>query len=70
MEWGIHGETTPGFEKVREAFKANWQGYEVGASCSVVYKGKKVVDLWGGYQDRCEILNLPERDKASHKIEL
>jgi len=52
MDWEIHGETTPGFEKVREAFQANWQGYEVGACCCVVYKGKKVVDLWGGYQDR------------------
>ena len=52
MEWEIHGETTPGFEKVKEAFKANWEGYEVGACFSVVYKGKKVVDLWGGYQDR------------------
>jgi CubicO group peptidase (beta-lactamase class C family) len=52
MEWEIRGGVEPGFEKVQEVFKANWEGYEVGACCSVVHKGKKVVDLWGGFQDK------------------
>jgi CubicO group peptidase (beta-lactamase class C family) len=52
MNWEIFGETESGFEKVKEAFRANWDGYEVGACVSVVYKGKKVVDLWGGFQDK------------------
>lgn len=46
------GEVATGFEQVKEVFTANWQGIEVGASYSVVYQGKKVVDLWGGYQNR------------------
>ena len=48
----IAGEVAPGFEKVKEVFAANWQGIEVGASYSVVCRGKTVVDLWGGYQNR------------------
>jgi CubicO group peptidase (beta-lactamase class C family) len=52
MEWKIYGEVEPGFEKIKEVFKANWEGYEVGACFSVVYQGKKVVDLWGGFQDK------------------
>jgi CubicO group peptidase (beta-lactamase class C family) len=52
MDWEIYGKTEPGFEKVKEVFSANWEGYEVGASFSVVCKGRKVVDLWGGFQDK------------------
>lgn len=48
----VHGKVSPGFEKVREAFEANWDGVEVGASYSVVHRGETVVDLWGGWQDR------------------
>lgn len=48
----IAGEVAAGFEQVKEVFAANWQGIEVGASYSVVYRGEKVVDLWGGYQNR------------------
>jgi len=51
MEVRIQGHVAPGFEKVKDAFLANWRGYEVGASCSVVYRGKTVVDIWGGYLD-------------------
>lgn len=51
MDVEIKGTIEPGFEKVKEAFAANWLGYEVGAACSVVFKGKKVVDLWGGWLD-------------------
>ncbi len=52
LEWKISGEVEPEFEKVKEVFRANWAGYEVGACFSVVYKGKKVIDLWGGFQDK------------------
>ena len=52
MKIDIQGTVSPGFEKVKEAFAANWNGYEVGASCAVVYKGELVVDLWGGFQGR------------------
>ena len=51
MDAKIRGEVAPGFEKVKDVFEANWDGYEVGASFSVVREGKTVVDLWGGYRD-------------------
>ena len=51
MDVDIIGYVSPGFEKVKTVFKSNWDGYEVGASCSVVHKGKTVVDLWGGWLD-------------------
>lgn len=48
----IHGQVEPGFETVREEFTRNFkQRGEVGAACAIYYQGKKVVDLWGGYQD-------------------
>ena len=52
MKINIEGVVSPGFEKVKKAFAANWDGYEIGASCAVVYKGRTVVDLWGGYRGR------------------
>ena len=51
MEVDIKGYVAPGFEKVKEVFKANWDGYEVGAACSVVKNGQTVVDIWGGWLD-------------------
>lgn len=48
----IHGEVTQGFEDMETAFKRNFKERgELGAACAVYYKGKKVVDLWGGYRD-------------------
>jgi len=48
----IHGFIEPGFEEVKEKFINNFKkGEEVGAACTAYYKGKKVVDLWGGYRD-------------------
>ena len=51
----VHGEVAPGFERVREAFAANFEGDEtrrdVGASLSVYRRGERVVDLWGGWRD-------------------
>jgi CubicO group peptidase (beta-lactamase class C family) len=51
MNAEIQGFVAPGFEKVKDVFKANWDGYEVGACCSIVYQGKTVVDIWGGFKD-------------------
>ncbi len=61
MKINIEGIVSPGFEKVKEVFAANWDGYEVGASCAVVYKGRMVVDLWGGYRDR-DLKNSWQKD--------
>ena len=49
----IHGSVEPGFELVKEKFIENFKkGEEVGAACAVYHKGKKVVDVWGGYRDK------------------
>jgi CubicO group peptidase (beta-lactamase class C family) len=49
----VSGEVAPGFEKVRDAFAANFeQRDEVGAACAVYKDGVKVVDLWGGLADQ------------------
>jgi len=49
----IHGSVEPGFEIVKDAFVENFKrGEEIGAACAVYHKGKKVVDLWGGYRDK------------------
>jgi CubicO group peptidase (beta-lactamase class C family) len=48
----IGGTTAPGFERVRDAFEANFaKGLEIGASFSAYHRGQKVVDLWGGVAD-------------------
>ena len=49
MTTHIHGTVAPGFERVRDAFAANWQlQNEVGASACVTVGGETDVDLWGG----------------------
>lgn len=48
----IGGTVAPGFEAVRTAFEENFRrGGPQGAACAVYHRGRKVVDLWGGYQD-------------------
>ena len=48
----IHGFVKPGFEGVRDAFKANFDsGADLGASFCATKDGETVVDLWGGYAD-------------------
>lgn len=51
----VHGTVAPGFERVREAFAANFtrgDDYEeVGAALAVFRAGKPVVGLWGGNAD-------------------
>ena len=52
----IQGRAEKGFERVREAFAANFtrgDDYEeVGAALAVYRAGKCVVDLWAGHKDR------------------
>jgi len=49
----LSGYCAPAFQNVAEAFKDNLKHHgEIGACVSVVYRGKTVVDLWGGYKDR------------------
>jgi CubicO group peptidase (beta-lactamase class C family) len=48
----IEGHVAPGFERVKEAFAANFaERGEVGASVCVRLHGETVVDLWGGLAD-------------------
>ncbi len=47
-----HGVCDPAFERVREAFRANFADLdEVGAGVAVHLGGRQVVDLWGGFMD-------------------
>ena len=45
---GVDGLVAPGFEPVRDAFVANFERGQVGASCCVYVAGRPVVDIWGG----------------------
>ena len=48
----ISGDVAPGYEPVREAFRANFDQHgDVGAAFSLYVRGEKVVDLWGGIAD-------------------
>jgi CubicO group peptidase (beta-lactamase class C family) len=48
-EIAVDGHVAPGFEKVRDAFVANFvRCGEIGASFAAYVDGVKVVDLWGG----------------------
>jgi CubicO group peptidase (beta-lactamase class C family) len=43
------GLVAPGFEEVRDEFERNFaERGEIGAAVAVYWRGKKVVDLWGG----------------------
>jgi CubicO group peptidase (beta-lactamase class C family) len=49
----FEGRVDPRFERVREAFVANFREHdELGASVAVLLHGRPVVDLWGGFADR------------------
>jgi CubicO group peptidase (beta-lactamase class C family) len=46
------GFVAAGFEKVRDAFEANFEEHgDQGAACCVYVDGRAVVDLWGGFAD-------------------
>lgn len=49
----INGTCKPGFERIAEAFEANFETKgEIGASVCLAVGGETVVDLWGGVADR------------------
>ena len=46
----VHGDVSPAYEAVREAFAENFRSRgEVGAAVAVVVDNRVVVDLWGGF---------------------
>jgi CubicO group peptidase (beta-lactamase class C family) len=51
----IKGFVAPGFESAREAFAENFRRegdyQEVGAALAAFHRGRRVVDLWGGWAD-------------------
>jgi CubicO group peptidase (beta-lactamase class C family) len=48
----IQGEVAPGFERVKDAFAANFDTHgDIGAAFALYKDGAKVVDLWGGVAD-------------------
>jgi CubicO group peptidase (beta-lactamase class C family) len=48
----IHGQCHDKFERMREAFAANFaDGSDVGASFAATIDGEYVVDIWGGHLD-------------------
>ena len=52
----IHGEVGAGFERVRDAFAANFERSDAyrehGAALTVFVAGRQVVDVWAGHADR------------------
>jgi CubicO group peptidase (beta-lactamase class C family) len=55
MATKIEGTCEPKFNRVKEAFAANFDsGDETGAACAITLDGKPVVDLWAGYADKAQ----------------
>jgi CubicO group peptidase (beta-lactamase class C family) len=49
----IDGNVAPAFQRVRDAFRENFEQLgDVGAAFAAYRHGEKVVDLWGGWADR------------------
>ena len=52
MTIALDGFVAPGFERVRDAFRRNFdEHHDVGAAVCVYADGRPVVDLWGGLAD-------------------
>ena len=52
MRHPIHGQVSPQFRDVYSTFEDNFNlRGEIGASVCVWHKGRKVIDLWGGFAD-------------------
>ena len=50
MSHEISGFCNERFSAIEDAFRANFEdGLEIGASLGVTWRGKMVVDLWGGW---------------------
>ena len=53
----VHGEVSPGFEAVAQAFQDLFADYhEMGAGVCVYHHGERVVDLWAGTRDKAAAL--------------
>src|SRR4051812_3526267 len=62
----IHGSCVPAFERVHEAFAANFtERGEIGAAVAVHHQGELVVDLWAGVADG-ETGRAWEQDTIAH----
>jgi CubicO group peptidase (beta-lactamase class C family) len=49
----VFGDVSTGFENVRDAFTENFtRRGELGGACCVYYRGRQVVDLWGGIRNK------------------
>jgi CubicO group peptidase (beta-lactamase class C family) len=49
----VFGDVSDGFDAVRDAFTENFtQRGELGGACCAYYRGRKVVDLWGGVRNK------------------
>src|SRR6185312_15796716 len=49
----VFGDVSEGFDDVRDAFTENFiRRGELGGACCVYYRGRKVVDLWGGIRNK------------------
>jgi CubicO group peptidase (beta-lactamase class C family) len=49
----IEGTCDPKFNRVKDAFAANFEsGVEVGAAVALTLDGKPIVDLWAGHADK------------------
>jgi CubicO group peptidase (beta-lactamase class C family) len=49
----VLGDVSDGFDVVRDAFTENFtRRGELGGACCVYYRGRKVVDLWGGIRNK------------------
>ncbi len=49
----VFGDVSSGFDDVRDAFTENFiRRGELGGACCVYYRGRKVVDLWGGIRNK------------------
>lgn len=61
MSLTLHGFCEPLFSPVADAFRANFEaGLEIGASLAMTYKGRLVVDLWGGWRDEARTIPWTE----------
>jgi CubicO group peptidase (beta-lactamase class C family) len=61
MAAAVEGVVAAGWERVRDAFAQNLaDGFELGASCAVYHRGRKVVDITGGWGDRDRTSPYPE----------
>ena len=67
MKVTINGQVAAQFEPVRTAFKHLWQNSELGAGLCVYHHGQKVVDLWGGWTDRENLLNNKGTGRAGSR---